>query len=176
MGNKEARRKKAAAHARSGRKWTYVAIGAGVVGLVATIVSFMAGGISSPNDVSPQGNAPAAQNASLPAWLARVPSATREAYAYALEHPETTGYIPCYCGCGQHSGHRSSQECFIASRTPDAVTYDQHGANCAMCIDIALMTKKMLAQGKALAEVRQAVTDKYSSLGPATNTPPIPRS
>lgn len=176
MGNKEAKRRKAAAHPRSGRKWLYVAVGVGLLGLVISIWSFTAGGASSPGSGSPQGNTPVAPNASLPAWLARAPFATREAYAYAAEHPETTGYIPCYCGCGQHSGHRSSQECFIGNRTANGVTYDQHGANCAMCIDIALMTKKMLAQGKALTDVRQAVAAKYSSLGPATNTPPIPRS
>ena len=175
-GKKDIKGKKGSrARARKNRTWLYVAIGVGLVGLIFSLVSFAGGGGSSGGSGS-QGSGPLAQFASLPGWLARSPNSTQEAYAYAVAHPETLNYIPCYCGCGLHAGHRSNRECFVASGAGANVVFDNHGADCAMCIDIAMMTKKMIAQGKALTEVRAAVTDKYSSLGPATNTPPVPRS
>src|SRR5262249_55794704 len=30
---------------------------------------------------------------------ARPPDVVRAAYLFAAEHPEITGYVPCYCGC-----------------------------------------------------------------------------
>lgn len=112
----------------------------------------------------------------LPAWLSARPTTVRAAYAYAAEHPETLSYIPCFCGCGSHSGHRSTNDCFVAGRNPDGsvAAYDNHGADCDMCIDAALMTRDMLNQGKSLKEVREAVVAKYGELGPSTATPPIP--
>ncbi len=175
---KKGRKQDKAAHtpAKKNRVWLYSGIGAGLVGIIILIISFTAGGGSTPpGDQSVQSSPPIAQNVSLPAWLARAPATTREAYAYAAEHPETLSYVPCYCGCGQHAGHRSSHDCFIGNRNGSEITYDDHGANCAMCVDIAVMTKKALAQGKTLAQARQAVAQKYSSIGPATNTPPIPQ-
>lgn len=177
MGKKGRKQGKATkAPVKRNRTWLYTGIGVGLVGLIILIISFTAGGGSTtPGDSASQPNTPLAQNASLPAWLARAPATTKEAYAYAAAHPETLSYVPCYCGCGQHSGHRSANDCFIGNRNGNEITYDDHGANCAMCVDIAVMTKKNLAQGKTLAQARQAVVQKYSSIGPATNTPPIPQ-
>ncbi len=113
----------------------------------------------------------------LPSYAARAPFSVQEAYTYVAEHPETTGYIPCYCGCGRHSGHRSVHDCFVAARGPDGSVagYDPHGAGCDMCVDIVLITKRMAGKGDSLAAVRKSVDDKYGFLGPPTNTPPIPQ-
>ncbi|MBI4287606.1 MAG: hypothetical protein HY671_04140 [Chloroflexi bacterium] len=175
MGKKDVKGKKAGRpQARKNPWWLFVAIGVGVIGLVVSLVSF-AGGGGSPTGGATQNSGPLAQYASLPIWLSRAPFSTQEAYAYAAQHPETLNYVPCYCGCGLHSGHRNNRECFVSSGTGANVAWDRHGADCAMCIDIAMMTKKMLAQGKTLAQARQAVVEKYSSIGPATNTPPVPQ-
>ena len=52
----------------------------------------------------------------------------KEAYTFAVEHPEVLSYIPCYCGCSEQ-GHSSNEECFVAERRSDGtVVFDQHGA------------------------------------------------
>lgn len=152
------------------RKWLYFGI-AGAIALVVGLGAVLAtrGGGSS------QGGAPPTGGAALPTWLARAPAQVREAYAYAVEHPETTSYVPCYCGCGIHDGHRSAQECFVAARPAGSpLVYDQHGAGCDMCVDIALMVKRTMAGGGSLREARLAVDKKYSWVGPPTDTPPLP--
>ena len=49
--------------------------------------------------------------------LSDAPAEVREAYLYALEHPDVLAYIPCYCGCEQ-IGHRSNLNCFVAGIDP----------------------------------------------------------
>lgn len=151
------------------RNWLYFFV-AVVVTLVVGLGAVLAtsGGGSSPGGSPPSGGT------TLPDWLARAPALVKEAYAYAAEHPETMGYIPCYCGCGGHDGHRSAHDCFVRARSGSSLVYDQHGANCGMCVDIAFMTRNILAQGGSLGEARSAVEKKYSSVGPPTDTPPLP--
>jgi hypothetical protein len=38
---------------------------------------------------------------------------TLRAYTKAVEYQDMLMYIPCYCGCGSHSGHLSVKNCFI---------------------------------------------------------------
>lgn len=150
-----------------GRSWPYLVLSAVIV-LVIGI-----GGLLLLGDGTPQ---PPAATGSLPPWIERAPFQVQEAYAYVAGHPETTAYIPCYCGCGVHSGHRSIQDCFVAGRGADgSVVYDSHGSGCQMCVDIALTTKRMIGDGSPLTAVRKFVDDKYSYLGPPTDTPPIPQ-
>lgn len=48
------------------------------------------------------------------------------AYAFAARRPDVLDYIPCYCGC-QAEGHRSNEQCYVRSRTPDgAPQWDAH--------------------------------------------------
>ena len=64
----------------------------------------------------------------LPEFVLTAPAPVREAYAYALGHPEVLQYIPCYCGCG-NKGHTSNQDCFIDQRLPAGrVVYDPMGS------------------------------------------------
>ncbi len=112
----------------------------------------------------------------FPGFVLGAPLAVREAYAYAVEDPGRLQLIPCYCGCGQHSGHTSVYNCFV-QRMPSSgypEVFDSHGANCQMCVDIVLDTKVLLQQGGTLQEARQKVVERYSGLGSPTNTPPIP--
>jgi hypothetical protein len=149
------------------RNWLYLVFSA------AMVLAIGLGGLMVFGGGSPQ---PQAEPIKLPAWVARAPFQVQEAYAYVAEHPETTGYIPCYCGCGGHSGHLSVHDCFVAARGTDgSIVYDPHGAGCDMCVDIALITKRLVGQGKSLTEVRKSVDGKYSYLGPPTDTPPIPQ-
>ncbi|MEE9201706.1 MAG: PCYCGC motif-containing (lipo)protein [Dehalococcoidia bacterium] len=150
-----------------GRRWLYLAFS------TAAVLVIGIGGLVLFGDGSPQ---PPAETVSLPPYVARAPLVVQEAYAYISQHPETTAYIPCYCGCGRHSGHRSIQDCFVAGRGAEgSVVYDPHGSGCAMCVDIALITKRMVRSGNTLSTVRKFVDDKYGHLGPPTDTPPIPQ-
>ncbi len=151
-----------------GRRWLYLAFSTAVVLVIGIGGLMVFGGDNSQ---------PQAEPVSLPPYVAKAPLMVQEAYAYVAEHPETTGYIPCYCGCGRHSGHRSAHDCFVAGRGADGsvADYDPHGSGCAMCVDIVLITKRMAGKGDSLAAIRKSVDGKYGSLGPPTNTPPIPQ-
>ena len=106
-----------------------------------------------------------------PAYVTSAPARVREAYAFAASHTAELAYIPCYCGCGGHSGHRDVRDCFIKTVSADGVTYEEHGSQCDICVSIVLDTKAMLAEGKPLPEVRAAIDAAYQDVGPGTDTP-----
>ncbi len=95
---------------------------------------------------------------------------TLKGYQYATEHPEILEQIPCYCGCGGHSGHRFLRDCYIH----DDWTYDDHASFCDVCIGEAIKVQDYLAQGKTLKEARALIDEEYSKKGgERTNTPPV---
>src|SRR5262249_29648119 len=59
---------------------------------------------------------------------ARPPDVVRAAYLFAAEHPEITGYVPCYCGC-ERMGHHGNDDCFVKSRDDkgDVTEWEPHG-------------------------------------------------
>lgn len=92
-------------------------------------------------------------------------------YTYATKNPDVLEQIPCYCGCGGHSGHRFLRDCFIH----DDWTYEEHARYCDVCIGEALKVQNYLASGKTLTEARALIDKEY---GPKyaegrTNTPPV---
>src|SRR3990172_7541357 len=92
-------------------------------------------------------------------------------YTYATNHPDILEQIPCYCGCGGHSGHRFLRDCFIK----DDRTYEEHARYCDVCIGEAMKVQSYLASGKTLKEARALIDNEY---GPKygegrTNTPPV---
>lgn len=95
---------------------------------------------------------------------------TLRAYTKAVEYQDMLIYIPCYCGCGIHSGHQSAKNCFIQ----ESGGYDAHGANCEMCIDIVLESVDMYSAGKSIPEIRSYIESKYGDIGPPTSTPLTP--
>ena len=108
---------------------------------------------------------------SLPSFISDAPAEVQQAYTFVAAHPDETQYVPCYCGCGEHSGHRWIRDCFVKDYTASGVTYDEHGSGCDICVNIALEVKNGLAKGQSLAAIRKTVDDKYSSVGPPTDTP-----
>ncbi len=92
-------------------------------------------------------------------------------YTYATKNPDVLEQMPCYCGCGGHSGHRFLRDCFIK----DDWTYEEHARYCDVCIGEALKVQNYLASGKTLKEAR-ALIDKEYGLKYAdgrTKTPPV---
>jgi hypothetical protein len=142
-------------------------------------VAIMAGGVyilsSSGGDepaVYPAPSQDAAyDDAALPQFVAAAPGYVQSAYLFALERPDVMRWMPCYCGCGDHDDHKSAHDCFIRKRTPDGVEFDEHGANCDVCVGIVLDSKKLWEQGDSLPAIRAFIDDKYGSIGPGTDTP-----
>ena len=95
---------------------------------------------------------------------------TLKAYKYAAERPDLLEQIPCYCGCGGHSGHRFLRDCYIH----DDWTYDDHASYCDVCIGEAIKLQEYLASGKTLKEARALIDEEYSKKGgDRTNTPQV---
>ena len=79
---------------------------------------------------------------------------TREAYAAANEIPGTLAQLPCYCHCDKAFGHKSLQTCFV----------DDHAAQCAVCVDEALLAYRLQKEEKKTPEqVRQIIIEKYAA-------------
>ena len=111
----------------------------------------------------------------MPDYVMSAPEDVRMAYQFAMDRPDIIMWMPCYCGCGGHSGHKSAKNCFIKeSSTADNVQFDEHGASCQMCVTIALDTKAMLEEGRSLKEMRTYIDDKFGDIGPGTDTPMPP--
>jgi len=85
--------------------------------------------------------------------------------------------IPCYCGCGDMSHgdtliqHKSLKNCFIQ----DSGDFEQHAAECDLCLYIANDVYDMYTQGKPIKEIRAFIENKYGNgkFGKPTPTAPI---
>ena len=91
-------------------------------------------------------------------------------YRFAVDQPALLGQLPCYCGCVQlKPGHTSLRDCFLAPQGG----FDPHAAGCAVCVDEALVARRMLADGRTVAEIRRAIDAEFGTRGPGTATPPV---
>jgi len=136
-------------------------IGVVAVILLAAVVAVLSSGPSTKTATSSE--------IKLPSYAYTNPL-TLKGYRYATEHPEILEQIPCYCGCGGHSGHRFLRDCYIH----DDWTYDDHASFCDVCIGEAIKVQDYLAQGKTLKEARALIDEEYSKKGgDRTNTPPV---
>jgi hypothetical protein len=51
------------------------------------------------------------------------------------------------------------------------IQFDEHGSDCNVCVDIALRAREMTVAGQPLSEIRAAVDEEFSDIGPGTDTP-----
>jgi hypothetical protein len=140
-------------------------IGIIAVILLAGLAYFVLAGDSTKK---PESQAKTEPDLNLPSY-AYTNSITLKAYKYATEHPEILEQIPCYCGCGGHSGHRFLRDCYIY----DDRKYDDHASFCDVCVGEAIKVQNYLAQGKTLKEARALIDAEYGPKGDGTNTPPV---
>lgn len=114
----------------------------------------------------------------LPAYaLQRPPDVIRAAYKFAAEHPEVLSYVPCFCGC-EAAGHRGNHDCFVRERAVngDVISWDDHGKECTVCIDVATRSRQLFEQGKSVADIRDAVEKDWAGKTTThTPTPPAPK-
>lgn len=101
----------------------------------------------------------------LPAF-AYTSAISLESYRLAVREAEFLSKLPCYCGCVD-VGHASLKECFIK---PDG-RFEEHGAGCDLCGQIALDAAALKAQGLSLREIRTRLEAKYLEYGKPTDTP-----
>ena len=73
------------------------------------------------------------------------------AYKAAREIPQTLAQLPCYCHCDRSQNHRSLHSCFES----------EHGENCGICINEALMAYNLHKQGMAVSEIRKRIIAAY---------------
>lgn len=71
----------------------------------------------------------------FPPFIANASAQVQEAYSFALQHPEVTQYVPCYCGC-VNEGHTSLTSCYIREiRKDGVVVFDSHNPGAPMSRD-----------------------------------------
>jgi hypothetical protein len=107
----------------------------------------------------------------LPSFLDTASSEVREAYRYAMAHPQELEKYPCYCGCSV-MGHTSNLSCYIQEIHDDGTfTFDNHAVGCGICVDITRDVIRLRGEGWSSPDIRAYVDAQYSRFGPSTNTP-----
>ncbi len=101
---------------------------------------------------------------------------TDDVYAFAGRNPELLQYVPCYCGC-RSQGHRSNLECYVRQHAPNGqvTEWNSHGHTCPVGPDITGDVMLWHQDGTPLSTIRDHIDHEFSSRGPATPTPPVPR-
>ncbi|MBI5957432.1 MAG: hypothetical protein HY866_01765 [Chloroflexi bacterium] len=117
------------------------------------------------------GSSDTTNEANLPDFVKKAPPRVREAYQFAVDHPDELSKYPCYCGCGA-MGHTSNLSCYISDRAEDGtITFDNHAVGCGICVDITQDVIRLRSEGESAPEIRAYVDAQYSPFGPSTNTP-----
>jgi hypothetical protein len=104
----------------------------------------------------------------LPDYVMASDKGVQLAYQFAVDRPDVMKWMNCYCGCGDHSGHKSALNCFVQASGRE---FDDHGSNCDVCVGIALDAMTMTEEGRSLSEIRTYIDDSYSDIGPGTDAP-----
>ena len=117
------------------------------------------------------GSSGSTSEADLPDFARKAPPRVKEAYKFAVNHPDELAKYPCYCGCGS-MGHTSNLSCYISDQAEDGTaTFDNHAAGCGICVDITQDVIRLRGEGQSAPEIRAYVDAQYSPFGPSTNTP-----
>jgi len=95
--------------------------------------------------------------------LPRPPQVVAQVFQFAAEHPEVLSYVPCFCGC-DHMGHKGNDDCFVKTRAVngDVITWEPHGTECQVCIDVGQMSMQMYSSGASVTQIRAAVEKKFA--------------
>jgi len=111
----------------------------------------------------------------LPSFLSDKPEDMQLIYAAAAKHQTLLENIPCYCGCGEEANHQNNYDCFIfENKENGAVTWDDHGTKCSVCLEIAAQAVVDYSKGKSIEDIRQEIDDKYKEgYAPPTPTPQV---
>ncbi|GAA0372451.1 PCYCGC motif-containing (lipo)protein [Bacillus horti] len=110
----------------------------------------------------------------LPVFLTDKHEMLQQTYQAVALNQELLEHIPCYCGCGDTVGHKSSLECFVYQQNEDgSIVWDDHGTKCNVCVEIALRSMVEYNEGKSIAEIRDMIDNSYKEGYP--DPTPTPR-
>jgi hypothetical protein len=73
-------------------------------------------------------------------------------YLAAKRVPDICEKLFCYCGCDLTDNHSSLLDCFTSD----------HGVDCNICQEEALLADKMHTAGSSLAEIQKVIDQKYA--------------
>jgi hypothetical protein len=82
----------------------------------------------------------------------RFVGAAATGYLAAQSCPEIIANLFCYCGCDMTDKHNSLLDCFTT----------EHGADCPICTDEAILASRLKQAGQSVAEIQQAVDKKFA--------------
>ncbi len=103
----------------------------------------------------------------LPLQVQSSPVSVYQAYQFAIANKSVMEHIPCYCGCGD-IGHTSNYACYASGELEDGTPiFDNHALGCSICVDITQDVMRMQRDGKAIAEMKAAIDEKYGNFGPS---------
>jgi hypothetical protein len=54
-----------------------------------------------------------------PSFVTDAKPEVKTLYEFQLTQGELMKYMPCYCGCGKRSGHKSNRDCYVQKVNPD---------------------------------------------------------
>jgi hypothetical protein len=83
-------------------------------------------------------------------------------YEAAQKAPEICAKLFCYCGCDMTDNHSSLLDCFTSD----------HGVDCSICQQEAIIALKMKNEHKSLAEIQKVIDLKYTKEYEATFSKP----
>ncbi|MEN1937419.1 PCYCGC motif-containing (lipo)protein [Paenibacillus sp. 102] len=112
----------------------------------------------------------------LPSFLSSAKNGqVSQIYGMVGKNIELLEWIPCYCGCGENSGHKNNKDCFIREiKQNGEVTWGSHAMNHAACVDIAFQSVLMNQNGASTLEIRQYIDKQYNKEGISVTPTPMP--
>jgi len=117
--------------------------------LLLLVLTVLISARSSPTS-APSTDMPKMAMADMPGFVKSAPPTVQQAYQFAVTNPHALETVPCYCGCGK-MGHKSNLKCFIKDASADGkIAFDDHAANCGICVDIAQDVMRLRQQGNSL--------------------------
>jgi hypothetical protein len=88
----------------------------------------------------------------------------KNTYEFAARHPEVLRYMPCFCICGTSVNHRSSEDCFIAARGKrGTVVWNEHAAECVICLSVAREARDMFLSGASVGAIREHIEATFGA-------------
>jgi hypothetical protein len=54
-----------------------------------------------------------------PSFVTDADPEVKTLYEFQITHGDLMKYMPCYCGCGKNSGHKSSRDCYVKQVNAD---------------------------------------------------------
>ncbi len=54
-----------------------------------------------------------------PSFVTDAKPEVKTLYEFQLTHGDLMRYMPCYCGCGKTSDHKSNRDCYVQKVNPD---------------------------------------------------------